>query len=184
VGTERIDEIAAAIGGPGGRRGVLRLLGGAALAALGGAALGKPAARAAEGPAAAARRKKRCRPGKRVATVVVPANGEVAISPVVLRQGQRYRLRAVGFWSTNATRGVDAYADFALANNGDVVREFQGVRLGLEVDGGSPELWGPYNPSHVYERRVVGPGRVIAFRHADVVHADNAGRLDVDIFCD
>jgi hypothetical protein len=58
------------------------------------------------------------------------------------------------------------------------------VRLGLEVDGGSPEQWGPYNPNHVYERRLVGPGRVVAFRHADVVHADNAGRLDVDIFCD
>jgi hypothetical protein len=186
--TDRIDGIAAAVARTEDRRGVLRLLGGAALAAVGAAALGKPAAQAQEGPEAAARRRKprknrTCRPGQRVATVVVPATGTTVSSPA-LRRGQPYRLRAAGFWSTNATRGVDAFADFALANPNDVVTVFQGVRLGLEVDGGSPQQWGSYTLDHVYEQRVVGSGRPITFRHADVVHADNAGTLTVDVICD
>ncbi len=45
-----------------------------------------------------------CQPGKQVGAVSVPATG-AAVSTPILAQGQRYRLRASGFWNTNATDG-------------------------------------------------------------------------------
>ena len=49
----------------------------------------------------------RCR--QRSATVAT-------VSTTVLTQGQRYRLRASGFWTSNATHGQDAFADFEFAD--------------------------------------------------------------------
>lgn len=123
-----------------------------------------------------------CRRGQRVASVKVPASGATAVSPV-LNRGQRYRLRAVGAWTTNAQFGNDAFAAFPFANPATHQKEFQGVRLGLAVDGSRPNRWGSYKPNHVYERLVSGRGNRLSFRFTDPAPADNSGTLTVDIFC-
>jgi hypothetical protein len=61
---------------------------------------------------------------------------------------------------------------------------FEGVRLGLLVNEGSPDLWGKYNPDHIYVRQVTGDGAALTLAFSDKDHDDNAGSLIVDVFCD
>ena len=126
-----------------------------------------------------------CPPGSSVGAVSVPATGGTVSTPV-LASGQKYRLRATGFWITNATHGNDATADFLLANPADlanVVKIFNGVRLGLSVDGGSPDVWGEYNVAHTYEREVTGTGAALTLKYTDPITTDNSGSLSVEVFC-
>ena len=169
------------------RRGVLRFAGGAAtiavLAALGGSPV--DAKRRGKGKGKGKSKKQQqviCQAGQTVGSVSVPATGTTVSTPI-LAAGQRYRLRASGFWSSNATHGQDAFADFEFATPATPVTTFQGVRLGLEVDGGSPDFWGSYSTGHVYEREIVGQGRAVTLRCSDVVFTDNSGTVLVDIFC-
>jgi hypothetical protein len=184
-----IEGIARELGAVSTRRSVLRLLGGAA--AMGAVAV------VGTGERAEAKRKRGkkkgkgkgtgqqqdvCQPGKQFGAVSVPGTGATVTTPVLVA-GQRYRLRASGFWSTNATRGLDAFADFAFADPTTPVTIFQGVRLGLSVDGGSIDQWGSYTTGHVYEREVVGQGAALSLRCSDVVHTDNSGSVLVEILC-
>ena len=123
-----------------------------------------------------------CQSGTQVGAVSVPATGATVQTPVLL-QGQRYRLRASGFWSSNATNGQDAFADFPFANPAAFVTTFQGVRLGLSVDGGSADVWGSYTTNHVYEREVTGQGVALSLRCSDKVHTDNSGAVLVEVLC-
>lgn len=123
-----------------------------------------------------------CQPGASAGSVLVPATG-VAVATPVLTAGQRYRLRATGFWATNALHGNDAFAAFAFATPNTPVTTFQGVRLGLAVDGGSPDRWGSYNAGHVYEQEVVGQGIALSLRYTDPIPADNSGSVTVEIIC-
>jgi hypothetical protein len=100
----------------------------------------------------------------------------------VFRIGRCYRLSAVGFWSTHLTYGQDAVAAFPKNNHNAPEFEYQGVRLGLSLDGGSPDEWGRYNPSHIYERRLVGEGVGLFLRNTDPVTADNSGSLFVEVY--
>lgn len=167
------------------RRGLLRIMGGAAavgtLVAIGGTSV--DAKRKGKGKGKGKTKKQViCQPGQTIGSVSVPATGTTVSTPILVA-GQRYRLRASGFWSSNATHGQDAFADFAFATPATPVTTFQGVRLGLEVDGGSPDLWGSYSTGHVYEREIVGQGRAVTLRCSDVVFTDNSGTVLVDIFC-
>jgi hypothetical protein len=126
---------------------------------------------------------KTCPKGKLFATVSVPARGATVSTPN-LRQGQRFRLRAVGVWATNASDSQDAFAAFQNTDPSQTTTVVGGVRVGLSVDGGSPDQWGSYNQNHVYERRVVGQGASLSLRNTDPVPGDNAGSLIVDVFCD
>ena len=123
-----------------------------------------------------------CQSGSQVGAVSVPGTG-ASVSTPVLAQGQRYRLRASGFWSSNATHGQDAFADFEFANPNAVVTTFEGVRLGLSIDGGSADVWGSYTTNHVYEREVVGQGAALSLRCSDKVHTDNSGSVLVEVLC-
>jgi hypothetical protein len=160
------------------RRAVLR-----GIAALG---LGSGALKHSESAQAKNRKKRKkrktCPRGKRIGAVAVPATGATVQTPV-LRQGQRYRLRASGYWRTNATRGQDAFADFSIVAPGSHVKEFEGVRLGLAVDGDSPDLWGSYDPSHEYERVVTGQGDALSLRCSDAIYDDNTGAVFVEVLC-
>jgi hypothetical protein len=124
----------------------------------------------------------RCQPGKSFATISVPANGSTATSPN-LQRGQSYRLRATGFWNTNAQFGNDAFAAFPFANPNAPELTFQGVRLGLSVNGGSPDQWGSYNSGHTYEQVITGQGQGATFRFTDPQTNDNSGSLTVTIEC-
>ncbi len=123
-----------------------------------------------------------CQPGTQVGAVSVPATGATVNTPVLVA-GQRYRLRASGFWNTNATDGNDAVAAFPFANPNAPVLTTGGVRVGLAVDGGSPDLWGSYSTTHLYEREIIGQGAALSLRYTDPIVTDNSGSLLVDVFC-
>lgn len=123
-----------------------------------------------------------CEPGTSIGSVRVPATGAEVRSPV-LAQGQRYRVQATGYWYTNASHGNDAFASFQLTNPGVPITTYQGVRLGLSVDDGSPDEWGNYNVTHNYEREVVGQGKTLKLQYTDPKTNDNSGSLIVDIVC-
>ena len=183
------DGIARDLGAVSTRRSFIRLLGGAA-------ALGAVVTVAHAEPADARRKrgkrnkKKRtpqtppptCQAGKQVGAVSVPASGDTVKTPI-LEKGQRYRLRASGFWNTNATDGNDAVAAFAFATPNAPVTVAGGVRVGLAVDDGSPDFWGSYTTTHLYEREVIGQGAALSLRYTDPIPTDNSGSLLVDVFC-
>ena len=123
-----------------------------------------------------------CQPGATVGSVNVPANGTTVNTPV-LAEGQRYRLRANGFWYTNPAYGQDAFASFALNAPAIPNTTYQGVRIGLSVDGGSPDQWGSYHVTHNYERDVIGQGKGLSLRYTDPVTSDNSGSLLVEVIC-
>jgi hypothetical protein len=123
-----------------------------------------------------------CQPGTTAGSVSVPATGATVNTPV-LAQGQVYRLRASGFWNSNVTTGNDAFAAFTFANPGVPGTTYEGIRLGLSVNGDSPDQWGSYNTSHIYERQVTGQGAALSLRYTDPQTSDNSGSLLVDIFC-
>jgi hypothetical protein len=198
--TVTFDGIARELGQMSTRRSVFRLLGGAtaasAVAILG---LNESASAKRKGKGGAKGGKKKrpkpgkpgrgqgqqqavCQPGASAGSVLVPATGVAVASPVLVA-GQRYRLRATGFWATNATHGNDAFAAFAFATPNTPVTTFQGVRLGLAVNGDSPDRWGSYNAGHVYEQEVVGQGIALSLRYTDPIPADNSGSLTVEILC-
>ena len=167
-----------------GRRAVVRGLAAALLAAGGGIA--------ATTQAKQKRRKKGqqqpkppqaiCPPGKQIATLAVPADGSEVFTPV-LAKGQRYSLRASGYWSTNGEYMNDAVAAFPFANPGEPVFFHNGVRLGLSVNGQLPDIWGTYKLSHAYRLVVVGDGKRLPLRMLDSVYSDNARLLTVEVFC-
>jgi hypothetical protein len=181
VNSENLDHLADTLQESQPRRGVLRMLGVAALGASGVSILAHEGgdARKQSGKKSG---KKRCKPGKSIASVQVPANGTTVTSPV-LKQGQRYRLRANGFWNTNAQYGNDAFAAFQFANPNTPELTYKNVRLGLSVNGGSPDQWGNYNTNHTYELQFTGQGQGVTFRFTDPETNDNSGSLTVSIEC-
>jgi hypothetical protein len=124
----------------------------------------------------------RCSPGEQLDAIGVPGTGEGVLTRI-LAEGQGYRLRASGFWNSNATHGQDAFADFELANPDNSVTDFEGVRLGLSINGGSPDQWGSYHTNHVYERIVTGQGMALSLKCSDKVFTDNSGEVLVEVFC-
>lgn len=177
----RFDGLATKVGEISTRRNVVKWLGGIGAASLI-AVAGHSSADAKKKKKGKKQKGKVCAPGTSIGSVNVPANG-TAVNTPVLNAGQNYRLRATGFWTSNATHGQDAFADFELANPAKVVTTFQGTRLGLSVNGGNIDGWGSYNTNHVYERIQAGQGTSVALAMSDVVFTDNSGSVTVDIFC-
>lgn len=165
------------------RRAVLRGLAGLGL--RGGAIWLPVAAHAKSGKKRKQKRKPRpsCRGGQLIGSLTVPGTGATVKTPV-LKQGRRYRVRASGYWRSNATRGQDAFADFSIVDPDTYTTNYEGVRLGLVFDNTNPDLWGGYDPGHKYERVVTGRGIALSMRSIDTDYADNSGSLFVEIFCD
>ncbi|MEZ4565360.1 MAG: hypothetical protein R2853_21795 [Thermomicrobiales bacterium] len=163
-----------------------------ALRALVGSALGLAVVRLPEDGEARKRKKRKkskkqpsaqtCVPGTSLGIVKVPATGAKVSTPA-LAAGQRYRLQANGYWNTNASYGADAFASFKFANSSDIATTYQGVRIGLAVDGGSPDAWGSYHITHNYEREITGKGAPLTLHYTDPVTSDNSGSLTVDVIC-
>lgn len=165
------------------RRTVVRSLAGAILALAGGG-VATADARKKRPKKERPRRKpgKKCRRGRVLANLAVPADGS-EISTPVLRKGQRYTLRASGFWSTNGTYNNDAVAAFLVADPSQVAFTDLGVRLGLSVDGRSPDIWGAYTQGHEYTTSLAGQGRRMSLRMQDSDYADNGRLLNVEVIC-
>jgi hypothetical protein len=163
------------IGKPSSRRHAIKLLGGAAAGLL---ATSGPIAR----NALAKKTTKTCQPGKRIAYLAVPADGSAVLTPV-LERGQPYILRASGYWSTNGDDMNDAVAAFPFANPREPVFFHNGIRLGLSVNGESPDIWGPYDLSHTYTTRWIGEGKRVSLWMLDSFYIDNARLLNVEVLC-
>jgi rhodanese-related sulfurtransferase len=105
------------------------------------------------------------------------ATGEVLL--VDIREAEeRAQLGSIP-GAIHTARGMLEFA----ADPTKVVTTFQGVRLGLSVDGGSADVWGSYTTSHVYEHEVIGQGRTLALRMTDVVFTDNSASVLVEVLC-
>lgn len=180
--SNRFDELATTVGELSSRRNILKWIGGVAAGGLV-AVTGHNVVDAKKKKKKNKKQKARtCTPGTSIGSVSVPATG-TAVNTPVLAAGQRFRLRAVGFWSTNATFGNDAFAAFPFNNPNAPQTSFQGTRLGLSVNGGSPDQWGSYNTNHTYEQQVTGNGGALSLNFTDPAPGDNSGSLTVDIFC-
>lgn len=101
----------------GSRRAAVRNLAGAllALAAGGASVVDARQKRKKKGKGKSRKKRNTCRVGRIVASLAVPSDGS-EISTPSLKQGQRYTLRASGFWSTNGEFMNDAVAAFPFAN--------------------------------------------------------------------
>lgn len=187
--SSRFEALTRCLSGGGTRRQMARLLAGGAVGGLslvtglGAVAEKRGVGTGKRGKGKGKGKDKKCRRGKKLATISVPANGNIVSTPV-LDRGQRYRLRASGFWSTNAQFGQDAAAAFPFTNPNAPQRFFQGVRLGLSVENGSPDQWGNYDTEHTYELKVTGLGSRLTLRNTDPGTADNSGTVTVEVLCD
>ena len=123
-----------------------------------------------------------CPQGTLFAEVSVLADGSRAFTPV-LKEGQVYILRASGYWSTNGDYMCDAFAAFLWKDPRSPMMYHNGVRLGLAVDGLSPDLWGTYSQSHTYHQIVIGKGKPVSLQMLDSVYSDNGRHLYVDVLC-
>jgi hypothetical protein len=123
-----------------------------------------------------------CAPGTLAGSVNVPATGPTVNTPV-LTKGQRYRLRATGFGLTDQAIGNDAFAAFRINDPNRVETTFEGIRLGLSVNGGSPDQWGSYHLNHTYEQQVTGTGTTLSLSFAQVITGESGGSLTVDVLC-
>jgi hypothetical protein len=125
---------------------------------------------------------KTCPEGTLFAELSVLADGSQTFTPV-LKKGQVYVLRASGYWSTNGDYMCDAFAAFLWKDQRSPVMYNNGVRLGLWVDGLSPDHWGSYTQSHTYHFIVIGKGKPISLQMLDSVYSDNGRHLYVDVLC-
>ena len=167
------------------RRAAVRGLAAALFALAGGGAAMAEAKKTSRKKARRAARKKRrstCRRGRVLANLAVPGDGTEIFTPV-LKSGQRYTLRASGFWSTNGAYLNDAVAAFLAADPNQVAFVDLGVRLGLSLDGRSPDIWGPYSQEHEYTTSVIGQERRVPMRMQDSDYADNGRLLNVAVIC-
>jgi hypothetical protein len=123
-----------------------------------------------------------CPRGTSLTFLSVPADGSVVSTPV-LETGRRYLLRADGFWVTSGNENVDAFASYPAGNPSQPVLSKAGVRLGLSVDGGSPDLWGAYSLTHRYEMEVIGQGRPVSLMMFDSDYSENSRLLTVEVAC-
>jgi hypothetical protein len=123
-----------------------------------------------------------CPQGTLFAEVSVLADGSQSFTPV-LEEGQVYILRAHGYWSTNGDYMCDAFAAFLWKDQRSPVMYYNGVRLGLAVDGLPPDQWGTYSQSHTYHQIVIGKGKPVSLQMLDSVYSDNGRHLYVDVLC-
>jgi hypothetical protein len=121
-------------------------------------------------------------------TLILPANGTIVNSNIVLQAGQTYLLRVSGTFTISTTNGflADAeYYDFS-----DVPTSLKDIAVGIDPGVGINDLvadsnrsprWGPYNPSHIYEISFVGLGATIQANIHDGNYTNNAGSLTLEI---
>ena len=123
-----------------------------------------------------------CPRGTSLGTVNVPADGSEVFTPI-LPKGQAYILEAYGYWSTNGDYMNDAFAAFLWKDQRSPLMYHNGVRLGLSINGESPDLWGAYSQSHRYDFIVIGKDEPVSLRMFDSDYSDNGRQLYVKVLC-
>jgi hypothetical protein len=188
-----IDYTAKALANGANRRSVMRGLVAGLLATAGGGiatnALAKKKRRKKKGtpqPKPDPRPQGACSEVTTVTFLSVPADGSIVETPV-LKKGQIYHLRADGWWGHGGEYANDAYARFRFAAPSEHTLFENGVRLGLSVNGNSPDLWGnspdSYDPSHRYTMALVGKDAPATLRMLDSDYSENHRLLTVEVVC-
>ena len=124
-----------------------------------------------------------------IALINVPSDGSIVETPV-LKKGQIYHLRAEGWWAQGGEYANDAYARYRYHAENEYNLSENGVRLGISVNGQSPDLWGPsadpaenYNLGHTYTMALVGKDAPVTLRVQDSNYHDNSRDLYVEVVC-
>ena len=124
-----------------------------------------------------------------IALISVPSDGSVVETPG-LAKGQIYHLRAKGWWAQGGEYANDAYARYRYHAENEYNLSENGVRLGISVNGQSPDLWGHsanpadnYNLSHSYTMAIVGRDAPVTLRVQDSNYNDNGRDLYVEVVC-
>jgi hypothetical protein len=124
-----------------------------------------------------------------IAFINVPSDGSIVETPV-LKKGQIYHLRAEGWWAQGGEYANDAYARYRYHADAEYNLYENGVRLGISVNGQSPDLWGHsadpdenYKLSHRYTMALVGKDAPATLRVQDSNYNDNSRDLYVDVVC-
>lgn len=123
-----------------------------------------------------------CPRGTSLGTISVPSDGRVVYTPI-LPKGQGYILEAYGYWSTGGEYMMDAFAAFRWHDERYPLLYHNGVRLGLAINGESPDLWGPYTQSHRYDFIVIGKDAPVSLQMLDSDFSDNGRDLYVEVLC-
>jgi hypothetical protein len=124
-----------------------------------------------------------------IAYINVPSNGDIVETPV-LEKGQIYHLRAEGWWAQGGEYANDAYARYRYHADAEYNLYENGVRLGISVNGQSPDLWGSsadpdenYELNHRYTMALVGKDGPATLRVQDSNYNDNSRDLYVEVVC-
>jgi hypothetical protein len=124
-----------------------------------------------------------------IALINVPSNGNIVETPV-LKKGQIYHLRAEGWWAQGGEYANDAYARYRYHADAEYNLYENGVRLGISVNGQSPDLWGSsadpdenYELNHRYTMALVGKDGPATLRVQDSNYNDNSRDLYVEVVC-
>jgi hypothetical protein len=124
-----------------------------------------------------------------IASISVRSDGSIVETPV-LKKGQIYHLRAEGWWAQGGEYdAADAYARYRY-HTADYDLYENGVRVGISVNGQSPDLWGSsadpdenYKLSHRYTMALVGRDAPATLRVQDSNYTDNSRDLYVEVVC-
>jgi hypothetical protein len=190
-----IDRTAKALASGASRRSVLRGLA-AALAATAGGGIASSALakkkrqkkrnKPAPTPTPDPRPQSACSEVTTIAFVSARADGSVVETPV-LKKGQIYHLRADGWWGEGGEYATDAYARFRFKAPSEHTLFDGGVRVGLSVNGNSPDLWSNkldgYDQSHRYTMAIVGKDAPATLKMIDSDYSDNHRELTVEVVC-
>ena len=133
-----------------------------------------------------------------VDTVIVPSDGNVVNSNIILENGNEYLIEANGTYSYWPSCGVDggciADAKYSLRpegnfNPGPGAQWINGDDLGspwenyLEILINNLSVsWGAYNSSHIYSINYTGMGSIINFKITDNSYSDNSGSITIKIY--
>jgi hypothetical protein len=190
-----IDRTAKALANGSSRRSVLRGLAAGLLATAGGGIAASTLAKKrkkkrknkpAPTPTPDPRPQSACSEVTTIAFVSVRADGSVVETPF-LQKGQIYHLRADGWWGDGGENATDAYARFRFAAPSEHTLFDGNVRVGLSVNGNSPDLWSNkpdgYDQSHRYTMAIVGQDAPATLSMVDRDYSDNHRELTVEVVC-
>ena len=114
----------------------------------------------------------------------VAAIGQPKVYSSVLEAGVRYHIEASGTWQYWTDKSPNYIAD-ARFQTGDAWNTKSNGPGGLHSDvlsNGNDDIWGEYQPNHVYTYEIVGNGQRVDFYVNDGDYLNNQGAYTVKIY--
>ncbi|MGK7945679.1 MAG: SBBP repeat-containing protein [Microcystaceae cyanobacterium] len=125
-------------------------------------------------------------------TVDARTNGSTnKVYSSILEEGKHYKIEVSGIWTPDdriSGWSVDARfvsRDDWQTTTGDIDTTFRNYDFGLyshNLGLNNDDIWGEYNPAHIYTYDVIGQGKAIDFYVQDSGYSDNLGTYTVKIY--